>query len=489
MSWRVHGKRSKLCKQVNFIKINASSCSDFSAWQWSGELSDLRLTRLSATSVIKMIISVAVWRIYPSWVNDKLRAWEGLGHSGMFWAHGRGSRGTIFVRSSKLSLFFPELFPFRRAFFFVSRAFERFGSKCSSSGAFELDDVLGLFLKTPLRHRAFFANFDYDHKYFLKISFLFSKAEPILLAWQLWRSQLWAKHFGDGTSKTGMTTRLPGVGEIERRRTIDRRRDRYESCAMIHGPEEKKNTRKSACDCAKAQPFIIYKPASFEEPVSETRRRYRTRFALRCFRGRGCTAAGRSGCSAGTAKKSSHPWHFRCWSLRRNELECTDLVRWTEALHRFSSRDAIIVVCSALEKHLDGDFTPDQEKETTFKRWPPGYQSWKLGLALNGLRQDPLDLSFWSFLTFLQYGIEKVGRHLLWKFHTKIQRKSWSNVAPKLGACIRFLYKVVHKNGRLRKFNRAREIEFTFFIAWTIFKKLGTLVHHVHGCKMLPQVF
>ena len=65
-----------------------------------------------------------------------------------------------------------------------------------------------------------------------------------------------------------MKTRLPGVGEIERRRTIDRRRDWYESCAMIHGPEEKKKTRKSACDCSKAQPFIIYKPASFEEPVS-----------------------------------------------------------------------------------------------------------------------------------------------------------------------------------------------------------------------------
>ena len=98
-----------------------------------------------------------------------------------------------------------------------------------------------------------------------------------------------------------------------------------------------------------------------------------------------CTAAGRSGCSAGTAKKSSHPWHFRCWSLRRNELECTDLVHWTEALHRFSSRDAIIVVGSVLEKHFDSDFTPDQEKKITFKRWPPGYQSWKLGLALNGL--------------------------------------------------------------------------------------------------------
>ena len=54
------------------------------------------------------------------------------------------------------------------------------------------------------------------------------------------------------------------------------------------------------------------------------------------------------------------------------DLECTNLVHWTEALHRFSSRDAIIVVSSASEKHFDGDFTQDQEKEITFKRWPPG---------------------------------------------------------------------------------------------------------------------
>ena len=75
------------------------------------------------------------------------------------------------------------------------------------------------------------------------------------------------------------------------------------------------------------------------------------------------------------------------------------------------------------------------------------------------------------------------------KFHKKIQRKSWSNAPPKLLACIRFLYKVVHKIGRLRKFNRAREIEFNFFTAWTTFMKLGTLVHHVHGYKTLPQIF
>ena len=57
---------------------------------------------------------------------------------------------------------------------------------------------------------------------------------------------------------------------------------------------------------------------------------------------------------------------------------------------------------------------------------------------------------------------------------------------PKLLTC--FLYKVVHKIGGLRKFNRAREIELNFFIAWTISMKLGTLVNHVHGYKIMPQI-
>ena len=62
-------------------------------------------------------------------------------------------------------------------FFFVSRAFEDLAPKLSRSEAFGFDDVLEVFLKTPLRHRAFFANsddMDYDHKYFfLKIAFFF----------------------------------------------------------------------------------------------------------------------------------------------------------------------------------------------------------------------------------------------------------------------------------------------------------------------------
>ena len=65
------------------------------------------------------------------------------------------------------------------------------------------------------------------------------------------------------------------------------------------------------------------------------------------------------------------------------------------------------------------------------------------------------------------------------RVNKKIQRKSWSNGQPKLLACIGFLYKVVHKIGHLRKFNRAREIEFNFFTVRTMFMKFGTLVHHV----------
>ena len=40
---------------------------------------------------------------------------------------------------------------------------------------------------------------------------------------------------------------------------------------------------------------------------------------------------------------------------------------------------------------------------------------------------------------------------------------SRSAVTSALASPIRFLYKVVHTNGRLRKFNRSREIEVNFF--------------------------
>ena len=126
-------------------------------------------------SVIKMIISVAVWRINPSWVNDKLLAWEGLGHSEMFWA--RLSRDDF---RSKLEIisFLSRVMSVSKSFI-VSCAFERFGAKRSSSWAFTFDDVSRVFLKTPLRHWAFFCELRlYDHQYFSKnfLSFFQSKA-------------------------------------------------------------------------------------------------------------------------------------------------------------------------------------------------------------------------------------------------------------------------------------------------------------------------
>ena len=79
-------------------------------------------------------------------------------------------------------------------------------------------------------------------------------------------------------------------------------------------------------------------------------------------------------------------------------------------------------------------------------------------------RQDTLDLSFWSghFLTFCTMDIEKVERHLVWKPHRN-SKESWSNVPLMLLACIGFLYKDLHKIGRLRKFTLAR-LNFTFLL-------------------------
>ena len=146
--------------------------------------------------------------------------------------------------------------------FSVSRAFVRFGAKRSSSGAFGFDDVLKLFLKLRSVTGHLFANSDYDLELFFENYISFFKAELVFLAWELGWFPGWAKHFDNGLSKLRMKTSLPGVGEIERRRTIDHRRDWYESLAVIHGAKEK-NTKKSACDCATSQPFIIYQTSEF----------------------------------------------------------------------------------------------------------------------------------------------------------------------------------------------------------------------------------
>ena len=194
---------------------------------------------------------------------DKLRAWEGLGHCGTFWAR---LSWDDFRSKLKIISIFPRLCSFRKVFS-VSPCFCKIWRQ-----TFGFNDVLELFLNFCLKLRSAtgesFCELRLRPRDFFQNYLSLLKAEPVLLAGQLRWSPGWAKHFGDGMFKMRMKTSLPGIGEIELRRTIDRRRDWYASLALIHGPKEKKNTKKSACDCAKSQPFISTKPASFQEPVS-----------------------------------------------------------------------------------------------------------------------------------------------------------------------------------------------------------------------------
>ena len=119
-------------------------------------------------SVIKMIISVAVWRIYPSWVNDKLRAWEGFGHSRNFWA--RLSRDDF---RSKLEIisFLSRDMTFSKSFFVFPRfwkiwrqTFKLWGfwfRRCLG-GLFENSAPSpGIFLRTPTTTTSNFWKFSF----------------------------------------------------------------------------------------------------------------------------------------------------------------------------------------------------------------------------------------------------------------------------------------------------------------------------------------
>ena len=125
-------------------------------------------------------------------------------------------------------------------FFFVSRAFVRFGRQTFERWGFWFRRFLGalfrnsarspgIFLRTPTTTSSNFENF---------LSFF--KAQPVLLARHGWWSPGWTKHFGDDTSKIRRKTSLSGVGEIEQRRTSHRPRNWYESLAVNHGSNEKK---------------------------------------------------------------------------------------------------------------------------------------------------------------------------------------------------------------------------------------------------------
>ena len=132
-------------------------------------------------------------------VNDKSWAWEGPGHSGMFWAR-------LSVDDFRLKL---EIVSFLSRVMFISKSFfcsPRFCKtwrqtfkpwgfwfrRCLQALFENCAPSLGIFLRTPTTTTSvLFENF-----------FSFFKAETMLFAWQLWWSPGWSKLFGGGSSKT-----------------------------------------------------------------------------------------------------------------------------------------------------------------------------------------------------------------------------------------------------------------------------------------------
>ena len=125
-------------------------------------------------SVIKMIVSVDVWH---GWMTNCGRGRD-LATPECF---GRGSQGTIFVRSSKISLFFPEFCSFRRVFRLprfcknLRQTFERW--------SFWFRQCLGGLFETLLGHRpSFLWTPTTTSSIFFKNYLCVFKAEPVLLA-------------------------------------------------------------------------------------------------------------------------------------------------------------------------------------------------------------------------------------------------------------------------------------------------------------------
>ena len=293
-------------------------------------------------SVIKMIISVAVWRIYPSWANDKLRAWEGLGHSGMFWA--RLSRDDF--RSKLENISFLSRVMFISKSFSVSRAFVRFGAKRSSAGAFGFDDALELFLKTPLCLRAFLANPEYDHEIFLKISFIFSKQSRCHLPDSCGDLQA-------GQSTFVMVSRKP-EWKLDLR-TLARSSAEGSSIIVAIGTSRLRwflvQKRKKKAQWSQSVIARSIKPSSFTKPAS-FRSLFRrpdvsTVLHFTVFLYVDAQLQVGQAAARGRAKRSSHPWQFRCWSPKRNEFDCTDWFHWTRhnTVFRHVMQLSLLILC------------------------------------------------------------------------------------------------------------------------------------------------
>ena len=157
-------------------------------------------------SVIKMITWVAAWRIYPSWVNDKLRGVGGTRPLRNVLGETLAGRFSFEGRNYLFS--FPSYVNFEE--FFVSRAFVKFGAKHSSAGAFGFDDVFELFWN-PLGHRASFCEVRLRPEVFFEN--FHSNQSRCYLPDSCDESQ--AEQSSSVMVRRKLETSLPGIGESE----------------------------------------------------------------------------------------------------------------------------------------------------------------------------------------------------------------------------------------------------------------------------------
>ena len=197
----------------------------------------------------------------------------------------------------------------------------------------------------------------------------FFKAEPVFLAWQLWWSPGWAKHFSDrrklewildfrarSSSEGPSTFVATGTSRLQwsmgpKRKTHNEVRVWLSEVSTLHRLQNQRGLKNL---------FPRHDVATVLQVFSCT-------WMCRCRIGR---AAVRGQRRKAVIRDISGVDHWRLTNL--------SAPIWYNARRQctvFSSRDTIIVVNAGLEKHFDGDFSPENEKEITFKRWPPGYQS------------------------------------------------------------------------------------------------------------------
>ena len=110
-------------------------------------------------------------------------------------------------------------------------------------------------------------------------------------------------------------------------------------------------------------------------------------------------------------------------------------------------------------------------------------------LVSSWMQDHPLDLSFWSFLTFLHHGIEKVERHLLWNFIKKFERKVGQMCHRSCLLTRSFYTKLYTKSAVSESSIALGRLNLTFFTAWTNFMKLGKTCSSCSISSWLSELF